>query len=71
MSQMCNHLWKIQRGLSSLVLLGVIFFSPAPTHAEGEKEITDLLDRLLGSPSQLVRARLLPIDDITLSQGDG
>ncbi len=70
MSQMCN-LWKIQPGLSSLVLLGVIFSSPAPTRAEGEKEITDLLDRLLGSPSQLVRARLLPIDDITLSQGDG
>ncbi len=36
MSQMCN-LWKIQRDLSSLVLLGVIFFSPAPTYAEGEK----------------------------------
>jgi DNA-binding beta-propeller fold protein YncE len=42
---------KIQRGLCRLIiLLGAILLSSTPTFAEDAKEITGLLDRLLGSP---------------------
>ena len=41
---------KALQGLFCFVLMGGLLSTPALTFAEGEKEITDLLGRLLGSP---------------------